>query len=169
MRCKHCKEKFEPIHFNQKYCIDKDECRREMNIAASKKKKAAYNKENKSLSQLMKETQIVFNTYIRKRDYKNGCISCGKLFGDEKYDAGHYISTRHKIITFDEDNVHAQCVACNQHKNSNHIPYRKKLLQKIGEKRVNRLEEIYVQTKKWTKYELKELTDIYKEKIKDEF
>lgn len=167
MRCKHCKEKFEPIHFNQKYCIDKDECRREMNIAASKKKKAAYNKENKSLPQLMKETQIVFNSYIRKRDYKNGCISCGKLFGDEKYDAGHYISTRHKIITFDEDNVHAQCVACNQHKNSNHIPYRKNLLEKIGEERVNRLEEIYVQTKKWTKYELKELTDIYKKKLKE--
>ena len=167
MRCKNCKEKFEPIHFLQKYCIDKAECRAAMNIAASKKKKSEYNKENKSLPQMLKETQAIFNSYIRKRDYKNGCISCGKPFGEDKYDAGHYISTRHKIITFDEDNVHGQCVSCNQHKNSNHIPYRKNLINKIGEDRVNRLEELYVHTKKWTKHELNELVSIYKQKIKE--
>ena len=38
-RCKHCKEKFEAIHFNQKYCTKK-ECMKDLSQKAQKKAKS---------------------------------------------------------------------------------------------------------------------------------
>ena len=170
MRCKNCKEKFEPIRFNQKYCL-KDECIRVF-VAETKEKtwkqtKAKMKNDIKTNSDWLKEAQKVFNQYIRLRDKNQTCISCDSKLGS-KYDAGHFYSMGgHKAVTFDEDNVHAQCVACNQFKSGNLINYREGLIKRIGEAKLNDLSQRANQTRKYTNDELQELIKTYKQKIKD--
>ena len=170
MRCKNCKEKFEPIRFNQKYCL-KDECVRVFVQVVKEKTwkqtKAKMKNDIKTNSDWMKEAQKVFNSYIRLRDKNQTCISCGSKLGS-KYDAGHFYSMGgHKAVTFDEDNVHAQCVACNQFKSGNLINYREGLIKRIGEAKLNDLSQRANQTRKYTNDELQELIKTYKQKIKD--
>jgi hypothetical protein len=60
-----------------------------------------------------------FSAFIRLRDAgKDGmckCITCGRSHHWKEMDAGHFITRNHKATKFDEKNVHAQCVACNQY------------------------------------------------------
>jgi hypothetical protein len=119
-----------------------------------------------TLSDYMKIAQQVFNKYIRERDKHKTCVSCEKPLGT-KFDAGHYYSTKHKSVTFDEDNVHGQCVTCNQHKHGNLLNYQIGIQKRIG---AEKLLELYVkahETKKYTIPEVKEIIATYKQKIKD--
>ncbi len=173
MRCKQCKELFEPKYFNQKYCLNKNECIKAHAELAKKQYKKDWNKRKKvikndllSVQQLMKLAQVVFNTYIRERDKGNSCISCGNT-KPKKVNAGHYYSSGgHKNITFHEDNLHLQCEYCNTYLHGNLIEYRKNLLIKIGKKRVKWLDDNAHVTRKYTRVELRELIKTYKEKTK---
>jgi hypothetical protein len=168
MRCKNCKEKFEPIRFNHKYCL-KDECIRAF-VAETKEKmwkqtKVRMKNELKTTSDWMKEAQKVFNQYIRLRDKHKPCVSCESKLGS-KFDAGHYFSSGgHKAVTFDEDNVHGQCVACNQYKHGNLLNYQIGIEKRIGADRLLQLHEKAHQTRKYSADELQELIKKYKKKI----
>ena len=169
MRCKNCKEKFEPIRFNHKYCL-KDECVRAF-VAETKEKmwkqtKTRMKNELKTTSDWMKEAQKVFNQYIRLRDKHKPCVSCDSKLG-VKFDAGHYFSSVHKAVTFDEDNVHGQCVACNQYKHGNLLNYQIGIEKRIGADRLLTLHEKAYQTRKYSVDELQQLIKTYKQKIKD--
>lgn len=169
-RCKNCKEKFEPVRFNHKYCL-KDECVRAFVAEAREKQwkqtKTRMKENLKTTSDWLKEAQVVFNKYIRERDKNKPCISCGSKLGD-KFDAGHFWSSGgHKAVTFNEDNVHGQCVACNQWKHGNLINYREGLLKRIGEAKYEKLSQLANQTRRYSAEELKELIKTYKQKIKD--
>jgi len=169
-RCKNCKEKFEPIRWNHKYCL-KDECVRAFVAEAREKQwkqtKTRMKENLKTTSDWLKEAQVVFNKYIRERDKNKPCISCGSKLGD-KFDAGHFWSSGgHKAVTFNEDNVHGQCVACNQWKHGNLINYREGLLKRIGESKYEQLSQLANQTRRYSAEELKELIRTYKQKIKD--
>lgn len=169
-RCKCCKDKFEPIRFNHKYCL-KDECIRAF-VAETKEKmwkqtKVRMKNELKTTSDWMKEAQKVFNQYIRLRDKHKPCVSCESKLGS-KYDAGHYFSSGgHKAVTFNEDNVHGQCVACNQYKHGNLLNYQIGIEKRIGAERLLQLHEKAHQTRKYSADELQELIKTYKQKIKD--
>lgn len=63
---------------------------------------------------------------------------------------------------FDEDNAHAECRACNRFKADHMIGYRENLITKIGQQRFDKLAWKAGQTKKWTDFELIELTKYYK-------
>ena len=88
MRCKNCKEIFEPKHFNQKYCFN-SEC---VSVWVEKSKKDNWKKLKKKMESelettqsLMKKCQSVFNTWVRLRDAGLPCITCEKPLSD-KYD-----------------------------------------------------------------------------------
>ena len=170
MRCKNCKEKFEPIRFLHKYCL-KDECIRAF-VAETKEKmwkqtKVRMKNELKTTSDWMKEAQKVFNQYIRLRDKHRPCVSCESKLGS-KYDAGHYFSSGgHKAVTFDEDNVHGQCVACNQYKHGNLLNYQIGIEKRIGADRLLQLHEKAHEVRKYSADELQEIIKTYKQKIKD--
>lgn len=168
-RCRNCKEKFEAKHFNQKYCL-KEACVRVWVEAAKEKNWKAKKKKMKAelmtLSDYMKLAQQVFNKYIRERDKNKPCVSCEKPLG-AKFDAGHYYSTTHKNTTFDEENVHGQCVTCNQHKHGNLLNYQIGIAKRIGADKVIELHIKAHETKKWTIEEVKEIIATYKQKIKD--
>ena len=168
MKCKNCKEKFEPIRFNQKYCL-KDECIRvfveETKSKAWKKTKKNMQENLETIQDLVKATQIVFNKYIRLRDKDELCISCKQK--PKKSNAGHYYNANnHWNVRFNEDNVHLQCEHCNTFLSGSLIEYRKNLIKKIGIEQFEKLESIAYETRKFTKEELKEIIETYKKKIK---
>ena len=153
-----------------KYCL-KQECIRAF-VAETKEKmwkqtKTRMKNELKTTSDWMKEAQKVFNQYIRLRDKHLPCISCGQKLGS-KYDAGHYFSSGgHKAVTFNEDNVHGQCVACNQYKHGNLLNYQIGIEKRIGADRLLQLHEQAHETRKYSADELQEIIKTYKQKIKN--
>ena len=163
-RCKNCKEKFEPIRFNQKYCL-KDECICVF-VAETKEKqwkqtKTRMKAELETVQDLVKAAQLVFNKYIRERDKNELCISCKQK--PKKVNAGHFWNANnHWNVRFDEDNVHLQCERCNSYLSGNLLEYRTNLITKIGAERFNQLEARARVTRKFTKDELKELIKKYK-------
>ena len=169
-RCRNCKEKFTPVKFNMKYCL-KQECLKvfveESKDKMWKQTKTRMKNELKTTSDWMKEAQKVFNQYIRLRDKHLPCISCGQKLGS-KYDAGHYFSSGgHKAVTFNEDNVHGQCVACNQYKHGNLLNYQIGIEKRIGADRLLQLHEQAHETRKYSADELQEIIKTYKQKIKN--
>lgn len=119
----------------------------------------------KTRSDWLREAQAIFNKYIRMRDAQKNCISCGGELGT-KYDAGHYRSVGgHPELRFVEINVHAQCVRCNQHLSGNLINYRKGLLIRIGQEKLDWLEGPQ-QPLKLTIPEIQALIAEYKAKVK---
>jgi hypothetical protein len=166
MRCKNCKEKFEPIRFNHKYCL-KDECVRAFVAEAKEKQwkqtKTRMKADLETVQDIVKATQMVFNKYIRERDKDELCISCKQK--PKKENAGHfYNANNHWNVRFDEDNVHLQCERCNSFLSGNLLEYRTNLISKIGQERFDQLEARARVTRKFTKDELKELIKKYKEK-----
>ena len=172
MRCKNCKEKFEPKQFNRKFCY-KDKCIDAYFEYLKKEAAKKWNKEKKirkeklkTVQDLIKEAQIVFNKYIRLRDKNTPCISCRNPV-PKKINAGHYISSgKSKFLTFNEDNVHLQCEYCNTYLHGNLVEYRINLINKIGIDKVKYLEDQRHVIKKYTRQELIDIIDKYKENIK---
>lgn len=172
MKCKNCKDVFDPRQFNRKYCT-KDECNDLYFEFLKKQAQKKWNKEKKikkenlqTVQELMKLTQIVFNKWIRKRDKGQACISC-KNPVPKKVNAGHYIASgKSKFLTFNEDNVHLQCEYCNTHLHGNLLDYRINLIEKIGIERVEYLEENRHITKKYSRSELLAITEKYKKLLK---
>ncbi len=170
MRCKNCKEKFEPKTFLQKYCTN-EECLR---VFVEKTKEQQWKKTKQkakldlmTLSDYLKLAQQVFNKFIRLRDKGQVCISCQKKINGVEH-ASHFLSAGgHSIVRFHEDNVWTSCYKCNVMLSGNQIEYRKALIDKIGIERVQWLENNGSKEKKWTKEELKEIMAIYKKKIKE--
>jgi len=171
MRCKNCKEVFEPKQFNRKYCT-KDECNNIYFEVLKDKMFKRINKEKKvkkenlqTVQELLKLTQIVFNKWIRNRDKNTPCISCSNPV-PKKINAGHYIASgKSKYLTFNEDNVHLQCEYCNTHLHGNLVDYRINLITRIGIKRVEYLEDNRHNTIKYTREDLKEIIKKYKKDI----
>ena len=167
MRCKNCKDKFEPIRFNHKYCL-KDECIKafvaEVKEKTWKETKTRMKNELKTTQDWLKEAQIVFNKYIRERDNGQLCISCNTI--PKKKNAGHYFSSGgHSNVRFDEDNVHLQCEHCNTYLSGNLLNYQIGIEKRIGAGRLIELQAKAYLEKRWSVDELKQLIKEYKTKL----
>src|SRR6185436_3123720 len=93
----------------------------------------------KTRSDYLKEAQVEFNSWIRARDAKLPCISCGGFTG--KRNAGHYRSVgAFPELRFHPDNAAGQCERCNTYLSGNLVEYRKHLIARIGTARVEHLE-----------------------------
>ena len=120
----------------------------------------------KSIPQLKKSVQRVFNKYIRERDKFKPCISCG-VTSQDNWQAGHFWAMGpNGALRYNEDNCHKQCVSCNTFKSGNLLEYRLGLIRRIGIDRVNALDELRHDIHKFTREELEELLQEYKEKVK---
>lgn len=168
MRCKNCKNKFEPIRFNHKYCL-KDECIRafvsEVKEKSWKETKVRLKDGLKTNQDWLKEAQTIFNKYIRLRDMGLLCISCNTL--PKKKNAGHYFSSGgHSNVRFDEENVHLQCEHCNTYLSGNLLNYQIGIEKRIGADRLIELQGRAHLEKRWTVNELKEIIKKYKTKVR---
>jgi len=174
MKCKNCKEVFEPKWFNWKFC-DKDLCHnlgvKELVKKEREKKAKQERKETKKAKEALlthkdylKLFQKVFNTYIRLRDKDLPCVSCGKN-NEKQFHAGHYRSVGScPELRFEELNVWRQCATCNTYLHGNLIEYRKELINRIGVEKVEWLEG-YQPSNKMLISEIKEKIKEYKTKI----
>lgn len=188
-KCKHCKEYFDKSQLfkvpagsfcSQDHAVafaiavankNKEKARKKQKVI-ERKKLRVRKQALKTVSELSKEVQSVFNKFIRLRDAGKKCISCpadlkNNFFTGSNIHAGHYRSVgSSKQLRFDEDNVHGQCAKCNVHLSGNQINMRKGMVKRIGEKRVEQLDNNR-EVKRWTKEELAEKLAHYKAKVKE--
>lgn len=127
-------------------------------------------KSERSLAQLKKDLDEVFNKYIRQRDALPGgvfkCISCGQIKSLKQMNAGHYYSAgHHSSLRWNEVNVNGQCVFCNKFLHGNLIRYRKGLKEKYGPIEVMALDNSRSNKSKMMRFEILFLIDHYKKLI----
>ena len=166
-KCKICKAYFTPQRPLQLVCQWKCaiDFAKDTKIKTVKKEVKEAKLKLKSRSDWLKDTQVVFNKYIRLRDQDDGCISCGSKSA-YAYHAGHYRSIGSAgHLRFNELNCHRQCSACNTHLSGNLIQYRLGLIRKIGIHAVETLESDN-DTVKWSVEEIKLLKAQFSAKIK---
>ena len=146
-----CRSSFIPQRLGQAVCSPK--CA----LATVEVQKA---KEKKSLAQIgrrdikvrkealktraghAKEAQTVINRYVRLRDAHLGCISCNKpaSWGGQ-WHCSHFRSVgAAPHIRYNLWNMHRACSVCNNHLSGNIAGYRPKLIEKIGQDKVDWLE-----------------------------
>lgn len=116
------------------------------------------------------ELDKVFQFYIRLRDSSSDgycqCISCGKFVPFRKIQAGHFRSRSHMSTRWSEINVNGECETCNlEMRNGDHLlDYRRNLVKKIGEKKVEWIEAFCFETCKWSDFELVLMIEDYSKK-----
>jgi len=169
MRCKNCKEKFEPIRFNHKFCL-KDECIKafveEVKVKQWKETKTRMKNDLKTTQDWLKEAQTIFNKYIRLRDNGLTCVSCQQP--PKKKNCGHFYSQGgHSNVRFDEDNCHLQCEHCNTYLSGNLLNYQIGIQKRIGADKLIELQGRAHIEKKWSVDELKNIIEKYKLKVRE--
>ena len=151
-QCKVCKVDFMPRSSTQRVCNmqcavkdiksknqRKSETTRRKAEAQQRREHRERKEAAKTKSEVAKEAQKAFNQYIRERDLGNPCISCGVMYG--QFHAGHYRTTAAAShLRYNTYNVHRQCAQCNSSKSGAILSYRQGLILKIGEDKVEALE-----------------------------
>ena len=171
--CEVCQNLFVPDRMGQIVCRPACAMKKVRQEKVQERAKVRTRKEAiKTIPVLIKEAQHAFNAYIRARDAHQPCISCGKPPPDLSglhagRDAGHYRSVGSAShLRFHEDNVHAQCVHCNQWGAGRAVDYRIGLVARLDLMRVEALENNNA-THKWTHEELRSIRDTYRLKLKE--
>lgn len=159
--------KFQPV-CSIKCAIERNREKRQKEIKKQENKERKEGRESlMSHGDWLQLLQKVFNTYIRKRDEGQPCISC-ETTANVRYDAGHFWPTTYGFLRFHEDNVHRQCSNnCNLKKSGNHGEYRIGLIKKIGIDRVEWLDNNRHETVKLSIPEIKEKIQEYRTKTKN--
>lgn len=116
-----------------------------------------------------------FSLYIRIRDCLKttgtkewgNCCSCGARTNIKQAHAGHFLPGRRMSILFNEKNVHLQCCSCNTYLQGNGANYYRFMQNKYGEETIDFLLEENKKTIKLKEFELKEIEEKYKQKLKN--
>lgn len=173
-RCKICRQPATRRRGLASLC-DAIECEAELGLKLLAKGKVEKRKEEakrdrarkdalKSRSDWLREVQVEFNRMIRFRDLLAGyhCISCDTSNHKVKLNAGHFLSVgAHPELRFEESNVHLQCEKCNSYLSGNISAYRPRLIERIGQDKVDWLEGPH-EPKKWSIDELKTMKATYR-------
>jgi len=144
-RCQYHKTKFVARFFNQKFCLETDECIKAFNesVKANQQKANAkkWSKEKKQIKESLltksdyeKLLQKEINTIVRLIDKNSFCHSTKKPLND-KFDAGHFFSCgSNPSIRFNLFNIYAQSVYANQYLSGDQINFLAVLSEVYGEK-----------------------------------
>lgn len=181
--CKYCKAKYQPDKPKQIVCsaecaiaYSEKQRTKQLHTQARMERKALREKKQalKTRSDWIKETQIVFNRFIRLRDQHLPCICCGlplRNNGDNltggSYDCGHFRSVGSAPhLRFDERNAHGQRKQCNRWGSGRAVDYRIGLCKRIGVAEVEAIEADNT-PRHYTIDDLKALKSHYQAKIKE--
>lgn len=176
-KCRICPTVFKPFRPLQVCCsavcaiekAQKDRVKATLKEAAKQRKDHREEKvKAKTRGQWIMEAQIAINRFIRARDAADGCISCDKPASWQgQWHASHYYATSIRPnLRFDESNIHKACSQCNSYMHGNLTPYRVKLIEKIGQVEMDRLDSA-IEPAKYTIEELKEIKTIYSRKARE--
>ena len=143
MRCKHCKVKFDVKWFNQKYCLQNDDCMtasiefakgeiEKAKAKAWKGKKEVLREQTKSLSSYKNDLQKEINTIVRLIDKGQPCIATGATTG--KMNAGHYWGVgSNDTIRYNLHNIHIQSEHSNTYNSGDTLRYQDGIKRIYGE------------------------------------
>lgn len=135
------------------------------------RKRMKAKKENlKSRSKLVSEAQSAVNKYVRYRDNGKPCISCGvplQVGGiGGGFDAGHFRSCGSAPhLRFYTLNIHGQCKQCNRYKGGNYSEYRIRLIDRIGQDLVDKIESDQ-RSRHYSDDDLRRIKDIFNRKAR---
>ncbi|WLG49135.1 recombination protein NinG [Pseudomonas sp. FP1742] len=174
-RVETCRASFVPSRLGQAVCSpacaildapkNQDKARKALADVGRKELQAAKER-IKPKGQYMREAQTAFNAWVRERDAKLPCISCGRHH-QGKYDAGHYRTVgSNPALRFEPLNCHRQCSPCNTHKSGDIVNYRIELVKRIGADKVDWLEGPH-EAKRYTIEDLKAITAEYRAKTRE--
>lgn len=134
-----------------------------------------------SISTSKKKAWTAFSLYIRTRDcveyakkhpeLNNGleapCTTCGRVYPLAKLQAGHFVSGRTNAVLFDERGVNSQCYGCNVKEHGNITAYWVWMERKYGREIIDELMAQRHVTLKRKAWEYDEITEKYKQKLKE--
>lgn len=173
--CSVCKAEFTPVRSLQKVCgpacalahAKAKESRQRKAIEKVERREIRVQKQRlKSRAEHLRETQAIFNQWIRLRDAAEPCISCGRHH-DGQYHAGHYRTVASAPeLRFEPLNAWKQCAPCNNHKSGDIVNYRANLVQKLGAERVEWLEGPH-EAKRYTIEDLQAMKAHYRALIRE--
>lgn len=131
-------------------------------------------KKPKTLTNLKKDAWNLCSKYIRQssadwRGYAT-CVTCGVTKQWKELQAGHFVGGRNNALLFDERGIHCQCYGCNVCKSGNIVEYFRFMQQKYGKKAdkvIDELRRLSKTQKTFTRQELEDLIQEYKNKIND--
>jgi len=113
----------------------------------------------------------VFSEYIRRKNADEygrvKCCTCNTWLHWKEIDNGHFIPRQHLITRWNEFNCSPQCELCNRYRDGNITKYELFLKEKYGEGFPDTLRQLSRQAIKITQVEIDELTEFYKQKIKE--
>jgi len=146
-----CGATFTPLRAGQKVCGPK--CALAMApVNQEKARKAIDQRERreiqvrkqslKSRADHAREAQTVINRYVRLRDAHLGCASCDRPASwAGQWHCSHFRSVgAAQHLRFNLWNMHKACSICNNHLSGNIAGYRPRLIEKIGQEKVDWLE-----------------------------
>lgn len=173
--CSVCKTEFTPVRSLQKVCgpvcalahAKQKESRQRKAIEKVERREIKVQKQRlKSRADHLRETQAIFNQWIRLRDGAEPCISCGRHH-DGQYHAGHYRTVASAPeLRFEPLNVWKQCAPCNNHKSGDIVNYRANLVGKLGAEKVEWLEGPH-EPKRYTIEDLQAMKAHYRALIRE--
>lgn len=177
-RVETCGASFVPARLGQAVCspacaildaskqpVNQEKARKALADVGRKALRAAKEKV-KTRAEHMKDAQTAFNAWVRERDARLPCISCGRHH-QGKYDAGHYRTVgSNPALRFEPLNCHRQCSPCNTHKSGDIVNYRIELVKRIGAELVEWLEGPN-EPRRYTIEDLKAITAEYRAKTRE--
>jgi hypothetical protein len=115
---------------------------RKEQMAKAKVERAAFRKRKeavKSRSKWEDECRKIVQKIARIRDRDDGCISCHlPASWDGQWHGSHFRSVgAASAVQFHLWNIHKACGSCNLHKSGNIAEYRPRIIEKIGQDRVD--------------------------------
>lgn len=125
-----------------------------------------------STKKLKAKLRPIFNLFIRLRDLRKGCISCGRRYSQVcgAWQAGHYFTSAssHASFDFDEMNVHGQCGQCNMNE-GNRQAYTRNLIRRYGADILDKLDIKRAASRSayWGVFEYQMMIKLYTQKVFD--
>lgn len=121
-------------------------------------------------SAVVKELDRVFSQYIRLRaanlDGFCECYTCGRSYHWKKIQCGHFMSRARYATRWDENNCRCQCYGCNVMQQGRQFEFGQRLdAEKKG--LAMAMSEKSLQTVKFQTWELEEMIQHYKKKVRE--
>jgi hypothetical protein len=138
--CAQCGTQFRPFSSTSRVCSQICALRW---VRVEKKRERAEFKERKQkakrISKWEEECRAIVQKIARIRDKDDGCISCHlPATWDGQWHGSHFRSHgAASAVQFHLWNIHKSCSSCNRDKGGNIIAYRPRLVEKIGQEKVD--------------------------------
>lgn len=138
--CGHCGSSFTPVRPMQAVCSAICAAR---SVKAKNKQEREQFKERKEkakrISKWEEECRAIVQKIARIRDRDDGCISCHlpSTWGGQWHGSHFRSHGAASAVQFHLWNIHKSCSSCNRDKGGNIIAYRPRLIEKIGQEKVD--------------------------------